>query len=69
MREQVAVVAQDGAPAQRHDAFRRQRFLHDLRHGQQQHGRQPPSTRRPSSHRHAHAFGLPGPVRILRPAT
>ncbi|KAG1255648.1 hypothetical protein G6F68_010183 [Rhizopus microsporus] len=39
------------------------------RHGQQQHGRQPPSTRRPSSHRHAHAFGLPGPVRILRPAT
>ena len=28
-----------------------------------------PSTRRPSSHRHAHALGLPGPARILRPAT
>ncbi len=37
--------------------------------GQQQHGRQPPSPRRPSSHYNAHAIGLPGPVRILRPAT
>lgn len=37
-------------------------------HGQQQHDCQPPSTRRPSSHCHAHALGLPGPVRILRPA-
>ncbi|MNI50083.1 hypothetical protein D3C73_1047250 [compost metagenome] len=37
--------------------------------GQQQHGRQPPSPCRPSSHYNAHAIGLPGPVRILRPAT
>jgi len=48
------------------------RIVHRLaacRNGQQQHRRQPPSTRRPSSHRHAHALGLPGPARILRPAT
>ncbi|MNL27042.1 hypothetical protein D3C87_1486070 [compost metagenome] len=37
MREQVAVVAQDGAPAQRHDALGRQRFLHDLGDGEHQH--------------------------------
>jgi hypothetical protein len=65
--------------AQRHRLHRRHRLGRRLgrvvarlaarRHGQQQHGCQPPSTRRPSSHRHAHALGLPGPVRILRPAT
>ncbi|MNS64326.1 hypothetical protein D3C72_974490 [compost metagenome] len=38
MREQITVVAQDGAPAQRHDALGRQRFLHDLGDGHHQHG-------------------------------